>query len=287
MTSSDGGEGGGEEAAPLTVEGIRNLIAEATQDLRRTAELERTKLEKKLAESEAVIAEQARRLAAVKEEKGKAAAVEKAYCAYGTDGEGKGNPWPRRSLNDPKLLEPHLYDTGDHPTNKLLVGRHRGSKHEWVTLGCQGSYLHDFNVSFRPLLKLLTREDPADSPVQVEDNKLWAAELGNTLEAALDLGASRFKLLTEYVQPNVDLARIEELERRLFTREGVEAPASSVDEWNSEFDKRVQIAYDKKLANKSAETRFSRLGAEREKTPFKPGARTEGDARPRPRGDKK
>ena len=110
---------------------------------------------------------------------------------------------------------------------------------------------------------------------------LWATELENTFEAVSDLAACRFRLLTEYVQPDADAARIEELERRLYPREGVETPASSVDAFITNFEDRVTLAYDKKLATKAADNRFTRLGRDTDapaKTPFKPGAP------PRPRG---
>ena len=96
-----------------------------------------------------------------------------------------------------------------------------------------------------------------------------------------DLAASRCRLLTEYVQPEADQARIEELERKLFPREWVETPLSSVDGWNTDFEGRVSLAYDKKLATKAADTRFARLGRDHDMTPksqVKPGAP------PRPRG---
>ena len=162
----------------------------------------------------------------------------------------------------------------------MLTGKHRHHKFEWRTLACLGSYLSDLHQSTKPLFALL-REIGDATPEEKADNCLWAEALENSWEAVIDLAACRFQLLTEYVQPDADIARIEEIERRLYPREGVETPASSVDTYITNFDDRVALAYDKKLATKAAETRFTRLGRDQNtpnKPPFQQGAP------PRPRG---
>ena len=199
---------------------------------------------------------------------------------YGTDGKGKGNQWPKRSLNDELLTQPHNFDVGENSTYKLLAGRHRALKLEWRTLACLGSYLHDLFCATKPLYDLL-RNTEAETDAAAADNLLWAQELENSFEAVHDLAASRFRLLTEYVQPEVEPARIEALERKLFPREGVETPCSSVDAWNTDFEERLSLAYDKKLAAKAADTRYTLLGRDHDSMPkpqVKPGAP------PRPRG---
>ena len=273
----------GGDGVPVTLAGLRELICQETAGLRDevvAARAEATELKAKLAESDAVIAEQARRLELARASAAKTKAVVKQYVKYGSDGEGKGNPWPKRSLNDGDLTKPHNFDVSENPTYKLLTVKHRGHKFEWRTLACLGSYLHDLHLATKPLFALLRETDDALEEEKA-DNLLWASELENSFEDVSDLLACRFRLLTEYVQPDVDAARIEELERRLYPREGVETPASSVDGWNANFEERVTLAYDKKLATKVAENRFTRLGRDPDappKPPFKPGAP------PRPRG---
>jgi hypothetical protein len=227
---------------------VRALIAAETASLKAAATASENKLailETKLVESDLVIAKQARELLAAKA--AAATAKPKAYCKYGNDGKGEGNVWPLRALTDPLLTRPHNFDTSENATYKLLVGRWKSFKYEWRTLACAGSYLHDFRREYTPLLKLLI--DVGDTAEEKADNIAWAEELENTLEGVYDQLATRFALITELVQPDADEARLDELERKLYPREGVRVPASSLDAWNKAFDERTQVSLDKKLAN--------------------------------------
>ena len=161
---SGGGSGAGGDGLPISRAELIELIASQTAGLRDevgAARAEATELKAKLAASDAVIAEQARRLELAKASAAKTKAVEKEYVKYGSDGEGKGNPWPKRSLNDSELTKPHNFDVSENPTYKLLTGKHRHHKFEWRTLACLGSYLHDLHLSTKPLFELLREAEDA------------------------------------------------------------------------------------------------------------------------------
>jgi len=82
---SGGGSGAGGDGVPVSLAGLRELIAQETAGLRDevgAARAEATELKAKLAASDAVIAEQARRLELAKASAAKTKTVEKPYVKY-------------------------------------------------------------------------------------------------------------------------------------------------------------------------------------------------------------
>ena len=145
----------------------------------------------------------------------------KQYCAYGTDGDGRGNAWPLRLRNERDRDVPHCYDLGEDHTYQTLAGANRGYKFEYRTLAGLGSYLADFRLEFDDILGELRAEGDAGLDAQAD-------RLDNTLAGISDLAASRFGLIKELVSTDTTPQRKRFLEDKLFPREGVTGPTSSL-----------------------------------------------------------
>jgi hypothetical protein len=250
--SDDGG--GGAAAVPLTVAAIRAMIADESANERASSaaameELrdEAKSLAAKLAESERVIAFQAREAAA-----GKAAKAEKPaarYVRYGKDGRGLDNPWPSRDLNAPDVNVPHNFDVSQDPVFKRCVGKHRCFAYEYRSLSAVGSYLHDFAEELGPLLDMLS----------ADEHREWREELTNSIGGIQDLVASRFNYVSEFVKPDAERDDIELsfLQSKLYPADGPAGPSSSLAKFRAEYKTRLQFATDKQYANRAATAALS------------------------------
>jgi hypothetical protein len=278
--SSDDGEGGGGGA--LTVEAIKALIAEGRTEVRDELkkELEEgaealQKEAQKAARFEKIIAAQAEQIATLQLAKVEAKVTKvKAYCRYGTDGDGKGNPWPERLVNEPNRDEPHCFDLSEDKTYQNLVGANRGYKYEWRTLASVGSYLHDYQLDAAVVIGDLRAEGVAELSAQAD-------RLENTLAGISDLVASRFALIKELVNADTTAQRKAYLQEKLYPREGVSGPPSSLATWNAQYDTAYQVQLEKQLAVEAARTQakaLSNTGAS-----AGTGTPATGTQRPRPR----
>jgi hypothetical protein len=228
---------------------VGGLQAEATR-LKEANE----SLQKKQTESELVIADQARKLVAVAAEKvAVAEQAVKVFCKYGTDGDGRGNSWPSRHPNEPERDDPHHFDVSTDPGYILCAGKYRLFKHEYRTLACVGSYLADFGRDIKVIFDELRAGGTGDEALD-KQSKRQADELENTLDGARDLLACRFGFIGEFIKPDQDQEKITALWKRLYPREGVPPPASSLDAWSLEFDKLRQTQVTKQLAVASAKS---------------------------------
>ena len=215
-------------------------------------------LKKKLAETEAVIAEQARQLAAAKElakgEASKKKESDKTFVVYGEDGRGKDNTWPLRDLNDPQLSEPHHFDVSQDVHYQRCVGSFKSFSHEFRTLAAVGSYLHDLDRALAPVIK-----DIFD--LGEETDKKLASSLKNSLFGIRDLVACRFGYVCEFTKPNADRHKLNFLYDKLYPHDAPLVPTSSIQEWSDEFEKRRMVSTEQQLAKASAAAGIKAGGA--------------------------
>jgi hypothetical protein len=251
--------GGGDEEA-LTLDNVRALIAQERGSIREELQKELAEGEeareaavKKAARFEKVIAAQAAVIADLQTAKADKKIVKpKLFCSYGTDGQGAGNLWPRRLLNEPARDEPHCFDLSEDKTYESLIGANRGFKYEYRTLACAGSYLDDAKLELDIVLGDLRAEGQEALDEQAD-------KVENTFAGVIDLLASRFGLIKELVAEGVTAQRKAYLQEKLYPREGVTGPASSLQDWNVKYDSAYAVQLEKQLAIEAARTTAKNL----------------------------
>jgi hypothetical protein len=244
MADGDGAAGG-----PLDAAAVQQLIDATVGNLRDSAEEQRVRneeLHKRNEEADKVIAAQAKELQELRESQAKEKAAPKEYCQYGSDGRGRGNPYPRRDVeNEPELETPHFFDVSTDPGYLRCVGKFGIYRHEYRSLAAFGSHLHDFRAEVEPSLAEL--RGSADPGLVAE-----GARLTNTLDGVLDLIGTRFGYLLERTRPGANKYELEALEKKLYSREGVRAPSSSLDKHRAAVESAQDTATYKLLAQLAA-----------------------------------
>ena len=246
----------------LTLDSVKALIAEGRSGVRDELrkELEdsaraQVEAERKASRLEEIIAAQVKQIADLQSSKALALAPKaKLYCAYGSDGEGRGNAWPLRLRNERDRDVPHCYDLGEDHTYQSLTGANQGYKYEYRTLAALGSYLADFQLELGTILGDLRAEADPGLTEQAE-------RLENTLTGAVDLASTRFGLIKELVSPDTTPQRKAFLQDKLYPREGVTGPVSSLTAWNETYDSAYAVQLEKQLAIEAARATAKSVGA--------------------------